>query len=93
MELAHRRQRRPRRESQARIDIHDLTPRELEVLQALVKGRSSRDICAEMYIAPNTLRTHVQNLLSKLRVHSKLEAVAYALRQQIVDLPATAPRN
>jgi two-component system, NarL family, nitrate/nitrite response regulator NarL len=70
-----------------RIDVHDLTPRELEVLQALVEGRSSRDICADLYIAPNTLRTHVQNLLSKLRVHSKLEAVAYALKQQLVDLP------
>jgi len=81
------------RESEARIDIHDLTPRELEVLQALVEGRSSRDICAEMYIAPNTLRTHVQNLLSKLRVHSKLEAVAYALRQQIVDLPGNGAYN
>ena len=70
-----------------RSKIHDLTPRELEVLHALVDGRSSRDICAELYIAPNTLRTHVQNLLTKLRVHSKLEAVAYALRQQLVDMP------
>jgi DNA-binding NarL/FixJ family response regulator len=76
-----------RRGAERRIDVHDLTPRELEVLQALVEGRSSRDICADLYIAPNTLRTHVQNLLSKLRVHSKLEAVAYALRQRLVDLP------
>jgi two-component system response regulator DevR len=86
VELAHR-VAGNRREPTRRIDPHDLTPRELEVLQALVEGRSSRDICAELYIAPNTLRTHVQNLLSKLRVHSKLEAVAYALKQQLVDLP------
>jgi DNA-binding NarL/FixJ family response regulator len=70
------------------LEIHDLTPRELEVLRALVEGRSSRDICADLYIAPNTLRTHVQNLLAKLRVHSKLEAVALALRQQLVEMPA-----
>jgi two-component system nitrate/nitrite response regulator NarL len=70
------------------IDVHNLTPRELDVLRALVEGRSSRDICAELYIAPNTLRTHVQNLLAKLRVHSKLEAVALALRQQLVEVPA-----
>jgi DNA-binding NarL/FixJ family response regulator len=86
VELAHR-VTSNRREATRRIDVHDLTPRELEVLQALVEGRSSRDICADLYIAPNTLRTHVQNLLSKLRVHSKLEAVAYALKQQLVDLP------
>jgi DNA-binding NarL/FixJ family response regulator len=70
------------------IDVHDLTRRELEVLRALVAGRSSRDICAELYISPNTLRTHVQNLLNKLRVHSKLEAVAVALRQQLVEMPS-----
>ena len=86
VELAHR-VGMNRRQAARRIDVHDLTPRELEVLQALVEGQSSRDICAAMYIAPNTLRTHVQNLLSKLRVHSKLEAVAYALKQQLVDLP------
>lgn len=76
-----------RRESGTHIEVHDLTPRELEVLRALVEGRSSREICADMYIAPNTLHTHVQNLLNKLRVHSKLEAVAYALRQQLVEMP------
>ena len=86
VEIAHR-VAGTRRAAARQIDIHDLTPRELEVLQALVEGRSSRDICASLFIAPNTLRTHVQNLLSKLRVHSKLEAVAYALRQQLVDLP------
>ena len=86
VELAHR-VGMNRRVAVRRIDVHDLTPRELEVLQALVEGRSSRDICADLYIAPNTLRTHVQNLLSKLRVHSKLEAVAYALRQELVDVP------
>lgn len=90
VELAHRvapAQQGNRRPAARGVDLHELTPREIEVLQALVEGRSSRDICAELYIAPNTLRTHVQNLLSKLRVHSKLEAVAYALKQQLVDLP------
>ena len=69
------------------VHVHDLTPRELEVLRMLVEGRSSRDICTELFIAPNTLRTHVQNVLAKLRVHSKLEAVAVALRQRLVDAP------
>ena len=77
-----------RQKSETHIDVHNLTPRELEVLRALVEGRSSRAICAELYISPNTLRTHVQNLLNKLRVHSKLEAVAVALREELVKMPS-----
>ncbi|HET7678463.1 MAG TPA: response regulator transcription factor [Candidatus Limnocylindrales bacterium] len=72
-----------------RVPIEQLTPRELEVLRALTEGLSSKEICERLYIAPNTLRTHVQNIMGKLRVHSKLEAVAFALRHRIVE----APRN
>jgi two-component system, NarL family, nitrate/nitrite response regulator NarL len=67
--------------------IEPLTPRELEVLRALVDGLSTPDICARLFIAPNTLRTHVQNIMGKLRVHSKLEAVAFALRHRLVEPP------
>ena len=61
-----------------RTMIEPLTPRELEVLRALTDGLSTPEICERLYIAPNTLRTHVQNIMGKLRVHSKLEAVAFA---------------
>jgi DNA-binding NarL/FixJ family response regulator len=67
--------------------IEPLTPRELEVLRALSEGLSTPEICARLFIAPNTLRTHVQNIMGKLRVHSKLEAVAFALRYRLVDPP------
>jgi DNA-binding NarL/FixJ family response regulator len=67
--------------------IEPLTPRELEVLRALTEGLSTPDICKRLFIAPNTLRTHVQNIMGKLRVHSKLEAVAFALRYRLVDPP------
>jgi len=77
-----------RQRTDTHFEVHNLTPRELQVLRALVEGQSSREICAELYISPNTLRTHVQNLLNKLRVHSKLEAVAVALRQQLVEMPS-----
>lgn len=76
-----------RREAAARSRVDQLTPRELEVLGALAEGLSSRDICERLYIAPNTLRTHVQNIMTKLRVHSKLEAVAFAIRQEMVSVP------
>jgi DNA-binding NarL/FixJ family response regulator len=64
-----------------------LTPRELEVLRALTEGLSTPDICGHLAITPNTLRTHVQNIMGKLQVHSKLEAVAFALRTGLVEPP------
>jgi DNA-binding NarL/FixJ family response regulator len=67
--------------------IEPLTPRELEVLRALTDGLSTPEICERLFIAPNTLRTHVQNIMSKLRVHSKLEAVAFALKNRLVEPP------
>ncbi len=70
-----------------RRQIEPLTPRELEVLKALTEGLSTPEICDRLYIAPNTLRTHVQNIMGKLRVHSKLEAVAFALRHKLVEPP------
>lgn len=76
-----------RRQGVVQSTIEELTPRELEVLRALSEGLSSKDICKRLYIAPNTLRTHVQNIMNKLRVHSKLEAVAFALRHRLVEAP------
>jgi DNA-binding NarL/FixJ family response regulator len=70
-----------------RRQIDPLTPRELEVLKALTEGLSTPEICDRLFIAPNTLRTHVQNIMGKLRVHSKLEAVAFALRHRLVEPP------
>ena len=67
--------------------VEPLTPRELEVLRALTEGLSTSEICDRLAIAPNTLRTHVQNIMGKLRVHSKLEAVASALRHGLVEPP------
>lgn len=67
--------------------IEPLTPREIEILRALTEGLASAEICERLSIAPNTLRTHVQNVMSKLRVHSKLEAVAFALRHRLVEPP------
>jgi len=70
-----------------RRQLEPLTPRELEVLRALTEGLATPDICERLFIAPNTLRTHVQNIMGKLRVHSKLEAVAFALRHGLVEPP------
>jgi len=62
-----------------------LTPREIEVLVRLASGKSGEDIADELNIAPLTVRTHVRNLLSKLGVHSRLEAVAFGVKHGLID--------
>lgn len=57
-----------------------LTPRERDVLDHLVEGRSRPEIARLMYVSPNTVRTHVNNVLRKLGVHSSVAAVALARR-------------
>lgn len=71
----------------AREPVEPLTPRELEILRALTEGLSSAEICKQLSIAPNTIRSHLQNIMGKLHVHSKLEAVAFALRHRLVEPP------
>jgi DNA-binding NarL/FixJ family response regulator len=53
-----------------------LTPREREVLACLAAGNGRREMAEQLHMSPNTLRTHLQNLMAKLGVHSALEAVA-----------------
>ncbi|HVG64633.1 MAG TPA: AAA family ATPase [Actinomycetota bacterium] len=64
----------------AQRTLAGLTPRELEVLRLLVEGRSNRQIAEQLFISAKTASVHVTNLLSKLGVHSRLEAAAMARR-------------
>lgn len=66
-------------------NLPSLSPREAEVLRALVNGWSTGRIAQTLGISTNTVRTHTQNLLGKLGVHSKLEATAMALRLGLVS--------
>jgi DNA-binding NarL/FixJ family response regulator len=77
--LANLRRRRDQ-DATARARVDRLTPRETQILQFMADGHSSEDIAEEMGISRHTLRTHVQNILFKLKVHSKLEALAEAIR-------------
>jgi DNA-binding NarL/FixJ family response regulator len=62
-----------------------LTTREREVLTLLATGATGARIARELGIAPNTVRTHISNILTKLQVHSRLEAAAYGVRHGIVQ--------
>jgi two-component system, NarL family, response regulator LiaR len=60
--------------------VERLTPRELEILQRVAAGEASIDIANELGMSRHTLRTHIQNVLTKLGVHSKTDAVVAAIR-------------
>lgn len=64
-----------------------LTERERAVLEGLVHGESTVALAARLGVRPGTARTHVQNLLGKLCVHTRLEAVSLAVEHHLVDLP------
>jgi two-component system, NarL family, nitrate/nitrite response regulator NarL len=62
-----------------------LTDREREVLSLLVEGASGPEMAERLNLSPHTVRTHVQNLLTKLQVHSRVEAASFAVRHGIVE--------
>lgn len=61
-----------------------LTEREQEVLRCLARGMSTAGIARKLSIAPVTVRNHIQSILQRLDVHSKLAAVVYAYRHQLI---------
>lgn len=63
-----------------------LTERELEVLRLVAQGMSNREIAAVLFIAENTVKNHVRNILEKLHLHSRMEAVVYAVREKLLDI-------
>jgi DNA-binding NarL/FixJ family response regulator len=75
------------------LDAADrLTPREREILGLLAHGAGTRAISEHLRISPNTVRSHVQALLWKLGVDSRLRAVALALRHGLVSIPGRGVR-
>ncbi len=90
--VAHQRA-RSNEASDRRLAAQFLTPREQEVLTRLAEGQSTERLAREMGISYSTARTHIQNVLSKLGAHSKLEAVALAIEHSVVRLPSPASRH
>jgi two-component system NarL family response regulator len=62
-----------------------LTTRELEVLKLVARGMSNREVAEKLFISENTVKNHVRNILEKLHLHSRMEAVMYAVRQRLLD--------
>ncbi|NJL94482.1 MAG: response regulator transcription factor [Anaerolineae bacterium] len=66
---------------------HDLSEREIEVLELLVQGLSNSEIGERLYISRSTVKNHISSIFGKLRTESRTEAAAIAVQQGIVDLP------
>ena len=78
--------RKRQEEYEAQKAIDRLTRREREVLQALAEGSDSKEIAAKLKITVETERTHMVNILNKLGVHSRLQALVFAARNGIVEI-------
>jgi DNA-binding NarL/FixJ family response regulator len=63
-----------------------LTGREIEVLQHVARGMTSKQIGSQLFISENTVKNHVRNILDKLGLHSRNEAVLFAIREGLIDL-------
>jgi len=63
-----------------------LTDREMEVLRLVARGLNNRDIAKELFISENTVKNHVRNILEKLQLHSRMEAVVYAVRENLLKI-------
>ena len=63
-----------------------LTDREMEVLRLMARGLNNRDIAKELFISENTVKNHVRNILEKLQIHSRMEAVMIAVREKLIEI-------
>ncbi len=63
-----------------------LTEREMDVLKLVAKGMNNRDIAKALFISENTVKNHIRNILEKLQLHSRMEAVVYAVREKLLEI-------
>jgi two-component system, NarL family, response regulator LiaR len=71
--------------SQPPVPGHDLTVREREVLALMIQGMNNGEIAESLFVSSSTIKSHVSNILSKLNVSSRTEAVALAVRHHIIS--------
>ena len=67
-------------------ETHGLTPREIEILRLIARGKANRAIASELHLSERTVHRHVSNILTKLDVDSRTAAVAYGIKHRIVEM-------
>ena len=75
----------------ATVTAPQLTERELDVLRLVAQGLTNREIGKQLFISENTVKNHVRNMLEKLHLHSRLEAVMYAIGERLPGFPSEGP--
>ena len=70
----------------ARVPLTALSPREMEILTLVAKGKSNKEIATELAISEGTVRVHTSNLLSKLHCNGRAQAVSEAIRRGIIEV-------
>jgi DNA-binding NarL/FixJ family response regulator len=70
---------------QQQVPAPKLTDREMQVLKLIARGMNNRDIAKELFISENTVKNHVRNILEKLQIHSRMEAVMVAVREKLIE--------
>jgi DNA-binding NarL/FixJ family response regulator len=75
-----------RSEERQQVPTPRLTDREMEVLKLVARGLNNRDIAKELFISENTVKNHIRNILEKLQLHSRMEAVVYAVREKLLEI-------
>jgi DNA-binding NarL/FixJ family response regulator len=73
-------------EEKEEVPAPRLTPREMEVLEHVAQGMNNREIAKALFISENTVKNHVRNILEKLHLHSRMEAVVYAVREKLLEI-------
>ena len=76
-----------------RMGAEDLTPREFDVLEQIVSGKSNKEIAAELEVSEATVKTHINSLLGKLGVTDRTQAATTALKRGIVSLESLGKPN
>jgi two-component system, NarL family, response regulator LiaR len=72
------------RQKHQHLPHEELTSREMEILMLMAEGKTNQDIADELYIALKTVKTHVSNILSKLNVQDRTQAVIYAFKHSLI---------
>ena len=75
-----------RSDDRQQVPTPRLTDREMEVLKLVAKGLNNRDIAKQLFISENTVKNHIRNILEKLQLHSRMEAVVYAVREKLLEI-------
>jgi len=75
-----------RTDDRQQVPTPRLTEREMEVLKLVAKGLNNRDIAKQLFISENTVKNHIRNILEKLQLHSRMEAVVYAVREKLLEI-------